>query len=601
MRLITVAAWLLGLAVAAAASWVIWNEPTLDRYFRDDNLRFAAALAPVIIWALLPTLFPRFFASKPRAPESPRLRDQRRSVLAFLADRGMRGRRARYAVPFYLVTGPAGAGKTSLLERSEIPLSMPKTIGKATWWVGRDAVFVEATAGQEGGLADVAELLRSLRPALPINAVLLVVSPADLTLADKAEHRMVAEGVASDLREVEQVVGVASPVYLLMSKVDLVPGFREFFDRQEPQERVQPWGFPLAYRGLAGPHSFETVGKEIEDGFESLVSSMRLRHVEWLSREADSVRSGRIHGFSAQLAALKEAIRPILSAILPLESKAWNGVPLRGIFLTSARQEPLSIDALLPELSRRFAMPRIGTLPPDLGLDEEEHGYFIAGALRKAVFPETGLVLRSRRGRAFRAVQWALICGIVVLSAGLGYLVFRTFDAEVRLAARMTQAGAATASFEGPSTIERIPEVLGRLRGLDALRAELDAEPAPRYAVGLDARASLASSIAQTRRAMLRNALAPHLSALLETQLADQDAADERLLTLIDVAGEAGSPESDVLRQWLETSAGSYGEADRDVLVEEGMAAIREAGGLSVDPAYVEAARRLIAYRESLS
>src|SRR5690606_36299984 len=178
----------------------------------------------------------------------------------------------------------------------------------------------------------------------------------------------------------------------------------EFFDRREPQDREALWGFALPF--VAAPTA-EEASTEFELGLNRMLAGMRARHVEWLSREADSVRSGRIHGFATQSAASGRQIRPILEALVPQQTHGWNGAILRGVFLTSARQEPLTIDPMLPDLSRRFSLPRIGTLPPDLGMEDESHGYFIAGAIRNALLPEAGLV--SSKRSAWPLVHWALI------------------------------------------------------------------------------------------------------------------------------------------------------------------------------------------------
>src|SRR5690606_12321534 len=113
--------------------------------------------------------------------------------------------------------------------------------------------------------------------------------------------------------------------------------------------------------------------------------------------------------------------------LLPDEAAAWRGAMLRGVHLTSARQEALTIDGLLPELSRRFAMPRIGTLPPDLGLDDEDHGYFIDGVFRKSIFPEAGLAGRDGRRYAHLG-NWAAVALVIAACAAAGYMIFRTFD-----------------------------------------------------------------------------------------------------------------------------------------------------------------------------
>lgn len=597
MRVWVLLAWLAGLAMAAGASWLVWQSAEID----DPKLQFAAVLAPVLLWAILPVLFARLLFHRDRSYETPKLRDQRRAALTFLAHRGLKGRSGRYSLPLYLVAGPPGSGKTSLVERSDTGIAMPITIGNSMWWVGKEAIFVEAATGPaDAGIREVLKLIRSVRPKLPLNGTLLVVSPADLTLADKAEHRTIAHAIANELREVEEVAGVVAPVYLLLSKVDLVPGFREFFGWQEPQERADPWGFGLPHGGAQSP---EDRNRQIEEGFQRILMAMRVRHVEWLSREADPVRCGRIQGFAAQISALRHAVRPILDALLPDQTNAWNGAVLRGIFLTSARQEPLSIDALLPELSRRFAMPRIGTLPPDLGLDEEEQGYFIGGTLKKAVFPEAGLALRERRHGLGNLIQWSMITVLVAASLGVTYFAFRAFDEEVRLAAKLSQAGAGIEAVPNPSTISDIPAVLARLRQLDVIAAEIDATSAPpAYTFGLSGRGRYAAALDAAKRDTRRNALAPLLAALLETQLVDPERNVAELQHLIKVVEDADEPESETLRVWLtEVTRSTADEEDQQLLLSEGLTALREAGGLAIDPAYVDAARRMIAYRESLS
>jgi type VI protein secretion system component VasK len=598
MRAWLVLAWLAGLALAATASWLVWHRAGIEA----QDLRFAATLAPVVAWGMLPVLFVHRFSGQGRSVETPKLRDQRRAALTFLANRGLKGH-ARYALPVYLVLGPAGAGKSSLLERSETGLGMPRPIGNTTWWVGQDAVFVEATSGlAEADMRDVVELLRSVRPKLPLNGTLLVISPADLTLADQTEHQMLAAAIAQTLRAVEAVGGGVAPVYLMLTKADLLPGFREFFDRQEPQERSHPWGFDLPFGGLNTPQSPGDRNRQIDDGFQRLLSAMRARHVEWLSREADPVRCGRIQGFAAHVAALRSAIRPILEALLPDQTQAWNGAVLRGVFLTSARQEPLSIDALLPELSRRFAMPRSGTLPPDLALDEEDQGYFIAGTLKQAILPEAGLALRERGHRVALPVQWAAVAVIVAAAFATVQFVFRDFDEEAGLAARLSDVGAGIEALANPSTPDKLGAVLGHLRHLDAIAAEIEGRPAPPdFAFGLSGRRDYAAALDAARRALRGNALVPHLAALMESQLVDPDRDQATLQRLIAVAEDADDPGSRAVLDWLQENAAVLAEDDRPLLMSEGLAALRQTGGLTIDPAYTEAARRMIAYRESRS
>jgi len=586
-------AWLAGLVIASAASWWIWRSAPAA----DELPRFAAALAPVIVWALVPAVLGRWmFGDKEGRSGAPNLRDQRRAVLRFLADRGLKGSRRRHSLPLYLVAGPSGSGKSALLLQSDTGLGLPVAVGASRWWVGQDAIFVETNFDGAGGSQDVFDLIRTVRPRQPMSATLLVISPADLTLADEAEHRAIADAIASDLSLLEERIGARPPLYLLLSKTDMVPGFHEFFDRLEPLDRATPWGFslPLADDLAAGQEA-----ADIDKGFDRLLSAMRARHVEWLSREADPVRSGRIHGFATQVAALRHQIKPIVDALLPRQTHAWQGAILRGVFLTSAHQEPLTIDSLLPDLSRWFALPRIGTLPPDLGMEDENHGYFIAGAFQQAILPEAGLVAAKRKPWA--AMQWTFVAVMIVCGLTAGLYVLRVFDTEVQLAPRISRAAAEFPAFASPSSASQLPSVVAAIKRFDALVAEIRAEPSPPLLLGDNGRPLYGSALADARRNFRQNVLLPHLSALLETQLVDADADDAELKVLIAVAEAAAEPGSDSVRQWLEDNASLVPETDRETLVSEGIEGIREAGGLAVDPAYIDAARRMIAYRESLS
>ena len=85
----------------------------------------------------------------------------------------------------------------------------------------------------------------------------MAVSCADLTIADKVERRDVATVLARWLREFEKAVGARLPVYMMLTKLDLTPGFTEFFDSLEPQDRRQAWGFTLPF--VEGPSPAEDV------------------------------------------------------------------------------------------------------------------------------------------------------------------------------------------------------------------------------------------------------------------------------------------------------------------------------------------------------
>jgi hypothetical protein len=119
--------------------------------------------------------------------------------------------------------------------------------------------------------------------------------------------------------------------------------------------------------------------------------------------------------------------------------------------------------------------------------------------------------------------------------------------------------------------------------------------------VGLAARPKLDASVEEARMRVRRNALLPSLAALMETQLVDLDASVETMKSRIALASASGNPDDAALAAWLEAQAMLVPEADRGLFVSESKAAIAAQGGIVIDPAYLDAARRMIAYKESLS
>jgi len=205
--------------------------------------------------------------------------------------RGLFGRRYLYELPWYIIIGAPGVGKTTALQNCGLDFPLAKSLGKGAvkgiggtrncdWWFTNQAVLID-TAGRytthdSDAESDRAEwrgfigLLRKSRNLQPINGVLLTVSVIELLDATPEERRHHIETLRLRLDELREDLGIRYPVYLLINKCDLLCGFDEYFASLDRAGREQVWGFTLPWGDGESGYSHEVIGSELSKPCVSL-------------------------------------------------------------------------------------------------------------------------------------------------------------------------------------------------------------------------------------------------------------------------------------------------------------------------------------------
>src|SRR5690606_7575917 len=195
------------------------------------------------------------------AAERMQLESRFRDAIRVLRRRG--GRRSLYALPWYVVIGPPGSGKSTRIRSSGLEFPLAGQFGKEAlrgvggtrncdWWFAGEAVFLDTAgryttqdsdAGADAeGWAGFLRLLRRFRRERPVDGVVVTMSMSDLLLLDERERDAHVQAVRRRLDELYEQLRVQVPVYLVFTKCDLVAGFGEFFDDLDPEQRAQVWG-----------------------------------------------------------------------------------------------------------------------------------------------------------------------------------------------------------------------------------------------------------------------------------------------------------------------------------------------------------------------
>ena len=171
-----------------------------------------------------------------------------------------------YDLPWYIFIGAPGSGKTTALLNAGLTFPLAEKMGGASvrgvggtrncdWWFTDEAVLIdtagrytmqESNASVDAGAWDgFLALLRKSRPRRPINGVLLTVNIQDLLQQTPVERKDHAAKLRARIQELTEKLGVRAPVYVLVTKADLIAGFNESFAALSKEERNQVWGLQL--------------------------------------------------------------------------------------------------------------------------------------------------------------------------------------------------------------------------------------------------------------------------------------------------------------------------------------------------------------------
>ncbi|WP_431224277.1 type VI secretion system membrane subunit TssM [Serratia sp. L9] len=167
-------------------------------------------------------------------------------------------------LPWFLVMGTPAAGKTAMLFSSGQEFPLPEQLNRkdkenpptahCECLFTNEALFLD-TAGKYAGEDRLAQeewtslvkALKKHRPVRGINGVILTLSTVDILNKSKAELLTIAATLRSRLDELRQQLGVRFPVYVTITKLDLLAGFEEYFRNLTAMEREQVWGVTLPW------------------------------------------------------------------------------------------------------------------------------------------------------------------------------------------------------------------------------------------------------------------------------------------------------------------------------------------------------------------
>ena len=388
-----------------------------------------------------------------------------------------KGKKALYALPWYLFVGPPGAGKTTALLESGLrfPAGAERVRGvggtrNCDWFFTDEAILLD-TAGRYTTEDEDREewnafldALKDSRPDRPVNGVLVGISAQDL-LGDERDLEDHADTIRRRVDELVGQLGLRLPVYLVVTKTDLVPGFVEFFGELDREAREQVWGATVEPYSTADPQ--EVVERE----FDGLMERLRPLRNQRLSRNLRREERQRVYDFPLEFGAMRDRLARF-SGLVFAPSPLADGPLFRGFYFTSGTQEGAPIDRVIGALAQQFGL----RTPPPPRPPEQPKSYFLKDVFTDVVFPDQHVARRTKRaaGATWRAMTRTGLAalGVAALAAILlGFAGARSSLQMRRVLDRAQEATQAVFRTDGArySDVNR----------LERMREEVDALIAP--------------------------------------------------------------------------------------------------------------------------
>ncbi len=355
------------------------------------------------------------------------------STLSKLRFKGRNKSKALYQLPWYIIIGPPGSGKTTALINSSLEFPLAEQFGKGAlqgvggtrncdWWFTNDAVLID-TAGRyttqdshkvvdSNAWEAFLSLLKRNRRRRPINGAIVSISVQDLLVMTEQERVQQAKIIRTRIDELMQQLEIRFPIYLMFTKSDLIAGFSEYFEDLSREDREQVWGVSLAN----APDSSQSPDFEnFEYEMDLLIKRLYDRELARVHQERDIKRRGLIQGFPLQV----ENIRNIISEFVHqtfVKNRFEKQPYLRGVYFTSGTQDGTPIDRMMSSVASNFGFQREQT--------HYQHGqgksFFLGNLFRDVIFPESELVGSNRKFELF--IKWSrrtAYFSLIIIALGL--------------------------------------------------------------------------------------------------------------------------------------------------------------------------------------
>ncbi|OTA19093.1 hypothetical protein Xbed_02649 [Xenorhabdus beddingii] len=354
-----------------------------------------------------------------------------------------------YERPWYMVMGSQKSGKTALIKEgyklSEI--AAPEYLRQdgdvpllLRCWLGEKAVILDP----KGQLIDQPVPLNSDKPQIhprlweallnwltenrqrqPLNGIILTVDTLRLMTDSREQRERYVREIHQRLQDIRLTFHSQLPLYLVMTKIDLLHGFEAMYQSLDRQLRDQILGvtFSLNNRDEKAWRS------ELEQFWQQWMANLNGAMPDMMLNNVDANQRSALFSFTRQIQGLYSYIVQMLEDIL--YNDEHHRPTLRGVYLTSAHQVGQMDDLFTQSASAQYHLgtQAFPTWPAGDTLPYFTHSLFESVLLAEPNLAAENRIWLSRNRRQLYTFSTVSALAIAALWGGWHYFYQKNYRA----------------------------------------------------------------------------------------------------------------------------------------------------------------------------
>tara|TARA_R110002153_G_scaffold124543_3_gene270919 strand:- start:17100 stop:20537 length:3438 start_codon:yes stop_codon:yes gene_type:complete len=478
-------------------------------------------------------------------------------------------------IPWYMIIGSPGSGKTTLLSNSGLQFPLFNELGNQAvqgvggtkncdWWITQEAVLLD-TAGRyssqdshqkadQTGWNNFLGLIKKYRRK-PISGLLVSFSMSDLMTMNEYEMSQHIMQMKQRIAEVNDFFKTRFPVYIIITKSDMLAGFSQFYETFSHKEREQAFGITFDKKDSIEGDILSHFSQE----FRELTQSVTRRQWQRISLERDPNRKSLIYSFSDQFSSLKPTLDNILGNLAKLDDGLTTGI-IRGVYFTSGTQSGAPIDRIIAKVSSAFGLKNKAKAL----WNNDQRSYFIKELLQQVIFPESDqfgvLVGHDKRKNLIKRITMAA-SAVFTLLIVIGFFI--SFGNNSRYV-ELSESSVDKWSKEYETSVSSGADLRSYIPALndfaDNIAAVVEQSESQFSGLGLAQSNSLENALTASYNRLLSSVLLPYIKKQVELQLSSTDDISEKYQALKAylMLANADRRDRDFLRYWLHKNLNNH-------------------------------------------